>query len=59
MHSPTRFFLGKPELSGHMYGAKVDMTIILKCKVYCVRIHGLDFSRLGQDPRADCGHGIK
>lgn len=52
-------FLDKPELSGHMHGEKADMRIILKCKVYYVRIYGLDFSGLGRDPMTDCGHGTK
>ena len=33
MHSPTSF-LGQPELSDHMHGAKAGMRIILKWEVY-------------------------
>ena len=33
-----------------MYGAKADMMIILKWEVNYMRMHGLDFSGLGQNP---------
>jgi hypothetical protein len=35
------------------------MRIILKWRVYYMRIYGLDFSGLRQDPMTDCGHGKK